>query len=385
MRIALVHSYYSSRQPSGENVVVDAQAAALSGAGHDVLVVARRTDERERRRTYPIQAAWTVASGRGPDPTEELRQFRPDIVHIHNLFPNFGTRWLAEWPGPVVATLHNFRPMCAAGTLYRDGAECTLCPDGDRIAAVRHGCYRGSRTASVPITISRRGGVAWDPLVRRSDALMVLTEGTREVYRSYGVDGGRLHVIPNFVSDTAANPRSVSGNGRWMFAGRLSPEKGVEELLRVWPSRFQLDVYGSGPLADRLPDLAGTNVRVMGAIERSRIREVMPQYTGLIFPSLWREGLPLVFLEALAAGLPCIAIKGSSVADCLTEHRLGGVLPRSADSAEWEDQLSLVTKGRNALSSRCRAAYEAKYSVDRWITTTEAVYAMASPRIGASQ
>ena len=107
MRVAIVHSYYSSRQPSGENVVVDAQAAALTEAGHDVHVVARRTDEEERRSLHSVRAAWTVATGVGADPTDELRAFRPDVVHVHNLFPNFGTSWLARWAGPVVATLRD--------------------------------------------------------------------------------------------------------------------------------------------------------------------------------------------------------------------------------------------------------------------------------------
>src|SRR5207248_9522615 len=141
-RIALVHSYYSSRQPSGENVVVDAQAAALAEAGHEVRVVARRTDEEERRALHSVRAAWTVATGVGADPTDELRDFRPDVVPVHNLFPNFGTSWLGRWDGPVVATLHNFRPMCAAGTLYRNGEVCTACPDGEPMAAAKHACYR---------------------------------------------------------------------------------------------------------------------------------------------------------------------------------------------------------------------------------------------------
>ena len=59
MRIALVHSYYSSRVPSGENRVVDAQARALRDVGHEVQVVAELTDRRLRRRTYPLEAAFT--------------------------------------------------------------------------------------------------------------------------------------------------------------------------------------------------------------------------------------------------------------------------------------------------------------------------------------
>ena len=53
---------------------------------------------------------------------------------MHNLFPNFGTRWLKTWSGPLVTTLHNYRYACVNALLLRDNAWCTECPDGDRLA-----------------------------------------------------------------------------------------------------------------------------------------------------------------------------------------------------------------------------------------------------------
>ena len=102
MRIAVVHSFYSSSQPSGENRVVEDQVALLRDAGHEVLLVARHTDEESERSLYAVRAAGWVATGRGGDPTAQLRAFAPDIVHVHNLFPNIGTRWMKFWEGPVL-------------------------------------------------------------------------------------------------------------------------------------------------------------------------------------------------------------------------------------------------------------------------------------------
>jgi glycosyltransferase involved in cell wall biosynthesis len=386
MRIALVHSYYSSRQPSGENVVVDAQAEALTSAGHDVLVVARSTDEQESRLLYPARAAWTVATGRGPDPTDELLNFAPDVVHVHNLFPNFGTRWLERWQGPLVATMHNFRPMCAAGTLYRDGHDCTLCPDGQALAALRHGCYRSSRVATVPVLVGSRKGIVADPVIRRADSIIVLTDRARDAYRSYGVEDERLHLVPNFVTAPPRRSDSPSvSHGRWMYAGRLSPEKGVEELLRTWPEHARLDLFGSGPLATRLSGLAGENVRIIGAIDRTRLRELMPEYAGLIFPSRWREGLPLAFLEALAAGLPCLAVEGSSVADCVGNAGLGIALTRDFSPADVTRALSVITEDRAAISARCRQIFLDLYSVEGWIEATQSIYARSSYTLGTLQ
>ena len=237
MRIALVHSYYSSRQPSGENVVVDTQAAALSEAGHEVRVVARRTDAEERRSLHSVRAAWTVATGVGADPTEELRAFRPDVVHVHNLFPNFGTSWLARWDGPVVATLHNFRPDVRS----RDASARWLdvharARTAHPASALRHGCYRGSRIATLPLAVAQRSGPAEHPVVRRADMLMTLSSEWAATYERYGVDHDRIRVVPNFVRDPRRGLADSTGEADgWLFVGRMTSEKGLVELLRVWP------------------------------------------------------------------------------------------------------------------------------------------------------
>lgn len=310
MRIAIVHSFYASAVPSGENLVVEAQVNALREAGHEVLLVPQYTDVRARRRTYPVEAAFSVATGRGPGPVAALRSFGPDIVHVHNLFPNFGTAWLGGWRGPVVATMHNFRPMCAAGTLFRDGRVCTRCPDGDRWASLRHACYRGSKVATAPLARRNRGGVTRDAVVRRADAMVVLSERARRVYESAGVDAARLRVVPNFVEELPADAPSASSdpsslshpsslsdasNGRWLFVGRLTPEKGILELVRSWPAGEALDVVGEGPLLEEASAAAPEGISFLGPRPNPVLREAMPGYLGLVIASRWFEGLPTVY------------------------------------------------------------------------------------------
>ena len=216
LRIAVVHSYYSSRQPSGENVVVDLQVAALRRAGHDVRLISRSTDELEQSRTYPIRAGLRAATGLGDSPLSEIEDLRPDVVHVHNLFPNLGRRWIGKVCAPVVATLHNYRPLCPAGTLLRDGHTCTLCPDGGTARhAVVHACFKGSRAQTVPAAIGTR--FADDPVLRRADRIVALSDAMRDTYERYGVPADRLVTVPNFVlhpADAPAHRRLLAHLGR---------------------------------------------------------------------------------------------------------------------------------------------------------------------------
>lgn len=380
MRIALVHSFYSSRIPSGENIVVQEQLCALRDAGHDVLLVSQSTDQRARRRTYPIEAAVCVASGVGPTPEGLLREFRPDIVHIHNLFPNYGTRWLQSWTGPVVVTLHNFRPICIAGTLFRDGEVCTSCPDGHRWAGLRHGCFHNSRLASAPIAWSNRRGIVGNVAMRRADAVIVLSSRARKTFEDAGLDPTLVHILPNFVRTGEYRLGDFPSSERWLTVGRLTAEKGIIELLRSWPPGAQLDVVGDGPLAAAAAAIAGPGVRFLGQIKNDLLRSMITQYVGVVIPSQWYEGFPTIYLEALAGGTPVVAFDGNSAADDVTKSQLGAVVARQPSSYELREALASVQSAGAALRDKCRLSFMSRFTEHRWLSEVEQVYLSAARR-----
>ncbi|MCX5388861.1 glycosyltransferase family 4 protein [Streptomyces sp. NPDC006482] len=370
LRVAVVHSFYSSGQPSGENEAVRDQVRALRSAGHEVAVMAAHTDELARGRLYPVRATATVATGRGRTPIAELRAFAPDLVHVHNLFPNFARGWVRAWNGPLVATLHNYRPLCAGATLYRAGAPCTSCLDGDRWAGVRHGCYRDSRLATAPLAWANRRGATGDPLLRRADRLVVLSELSRRMYLQAGIAADRIAMIPNFVDEPDLGTDGAS-DGRWVFAGRLSAEKGALDLLRRWPESEPLDIIGDGELLDRARATAPSSVRFLGRLDRAELRRRLPSYLGLVFPSRCLEGAPLVQVEALAAGLPILAFDGSSVAESVRSLGTGAAVG-------WEEPLPPVLADAAerfpALRAHCRRVFDTYFTEHAWLRQVERLY-----------
>ena len=368
LRVAVVHSFYSSRQTSGENKVVEQQTAALTRAGFAVMLFAQHTDRRERLKgLYPLEAGATVATGRGRSPLRDLHEWRPDVVHVHNLFPNFGRTWVNKWEGPIVATTHNYRPLCPAGTFYRDGHMCTDCLD-QRSArpAVQHGCYRGSRVQTLPLAASTRFGD--DPLLRRADRVMVLNETMRGHYVRAGVDPERIAVLGNFLPDP---PSPGEGGGPWLYVGRLSEEKGIRELVAEWPADRRLLVVGDGPLREQVTALAPTSVTFLGTQPSEAVSHLMRAAVGLVFPSRCLEGFPLVYLEALAAGTPLLAWRPSVVADFVVQHGTGVVannLPADLAAAEVNFP---------QLRGRCRMVFDDLFTERAWTTSIDKVYAAA--------
>lgn len=369
MKIAVLHSFYSGKTPSGENTVVSMQVDALRRAGHEVALVSVHTDDLSSQKLYALRTAWNVAVGSGVDPLGQLRHFAPDVVHVHNLFPNYSTKWLKEWPGPIVTTVHNYRPVCAAGTLFRDGRMCIECPTKSQVHAVVHGCYRNSRVASIPLAIRNFAGVNADPLLSRSAAVVFLSERSRRQYEDFGYSPTRPFVVPNFVE--AGEGKSTASDRRWIFIGRLSDEKGILPLLSSWPDGVGLDIYGDGPLQNEVSKLAVGDISWHGSVARDRVLDILPGKHGLIIPSVCAEQFPTVYPEALAAGLPVVAKAGNSAADDIMSSAVGHVFD------EWTDvphSLSLVDQNRSTLGPRARKHFVEHFTERQWVDSITAIY-----------
>lgn len=371
MKVALVHSFYGSKTPSGENIVVQAQRLALQEAGFEVRLLAARTDTLAQSPTYALRTAANVITGNGISPIEQLQEFSPDIVHVHNLFPNYSTKWLKQWAGPLVTTQHNFRPMCASGILFRDNKTCTLCPDHGSYNAFIHGCYRDSRVASIPLAVRNRGGVNSDALLSRADRVLLLSERSRRIYTEAGLPTAKVEVVPNFVDDQDFRPDAKHGND-WVYIGRLTSEKGVDALVNNWPSNKCLRIYGDGPLMDTLAARERPNIFFEGKIDRERVPEALSSARGLVFSSVCAEGaVPLTYVEALAAGRPVVAYNGNGAADDIEESSTGVTF---SDWSLLGAALEQVESQHQHYSENALDRYQRRYTKKQWLESISELY-----------
>lgn len=373
MKIALVHSYYSRRQPSGENAVVDAQLDALRRRGHEVRLFAEHTDDYDQDRLYPLRAGFRTITGRGPGPA--VSDFEPDIVSVHNLFPNFGTAWLCDVRQPIVATVHNYRSVCANGYLFRNGSVCTQCVDSaSSLPALRYGCFRDSKLATIPVAWALRKGATTNPLLTAAKSIVALTERQRSILVRVGVPAEKMEVIPHFLPQGMLPSNDLSNAERfgWVFVGRLSAEKGICELIDKWPSKELLRVIGSGPQQGIAQQRAsGKQIDFLGHLPREDVLREIAKSEGLVFPSKWFETFGLTYLEAIACGTPVIAFPPSVVADAVRSEGTGVVMDWSG---EIEPRLEEIRRNRGKIQSACNDTFQARYSEGHVVERIEQLF-----------
>src|SRR5262249_46699505 len=146
-----------------------------------------------------------------------------------------------------------------------------------------------------------------------------------------GLPDSKVVILPNFsdapVLDNAPTPDL---NAEFLWAGRLTPEKGVHTLLRALDALRGVPVTIAG---DR--PFAGTVERAcqnaghlfLGHIARAALRQRMERSRAFLFTSEWPEGCPSVILEAMSCGKPIIASSVPGAVQLLQEGRTGLFYP----------------------------------------------------------
>ncbi|WP_326784788.1 glycosyltransferase [Streptomyces sp. NBC_00151] len=375
MHVLVVHNRYASAQPSGENKVVDQEVALLREAGHQVELFERRSDDIAARSlpgkvAVPLLVPWNPAVR--SELADRLRADRPDVVHVHNVFPLLSPAVLAACADagvPAVATLHNYTQICPPGTLQRDGRPCTECVGSSPLPAVRHGCYRGSRLATVPLAVSmsvnRR---RWWTGVER---FFCISAAQRDVLVKAGMPAGRLAVKHNFVPEPGA--RREGAGEHVLYLGRLAEAKGVRLLMAAWDEiaagggvGVPLVIAGTGPLEPEVTAWAAgrDDVRYVGLYDQEQCRQAIARSVAVVAPSTWLEAFGLVVVEAMAAGVPTVAAGHGAFVE-LVEEGVTGLLHEPGEAASLASCLRRITAGPDDNREMGRAArrrYEQGFS-----------------------
>lgn len=276
-----------------------------------------------------------------------LRDFRPDIVHLHNIYHQLSPsvlRPVSSASIPAVMTLHDYKLACPTYRFLDKGNLCEACLGGHFRQAVLRRCNRGSLAASGLNALEMRlhfSMGAYDPVSLFLCPSRFLAGKMQEA----GVYPERLRHLPLFVDTAGVEPKGQPGGGA-VFAGRLSHEKGVDMLIKaVGGSGVHLDVAGDGPEMGTLQQLARQRadglVTFHGRLAQKGVRELLANSSVAVLPSRWYENQPLSILDAFACGVPVIGTNLGGIPE-LVEDRVDGYLVPHDDSAALANRLRLV-------------------------------------------
>lgn len=297
-----------------------------------------------------------------------VRAWRPDVIHSHMVHANLMARVLRLFVRvPVlVSTIHN---------VYEGGR-------------LRMAAYRFTNGMVDHMTIVSQAAAdrfVGDRIVP-SELLTVVPNGVEtELYRN----------LPPGTRDTTRRALGIGEEFLWLAVGRFEVAKDYPNMLRAFARVRErrpdavLVIVGRGTLQGESEALAeslglGGAVRFLGV--RSDVPEIMSGADGYVMSSAW-EGMPMVLLEAAAAGLPIVSTIVGGNHEVVCDGTSGLLVPPRDAAALGQAMLRLMAlpdAERRAMGERGREHVRAHYGLSRVVERWEAIYRQVLARKGAA-
>ena len=277
-----------------------------------------------------------------------IEEFRPDVAHVRNIYHHLSPSILWELKAqriPVLYHLNDFKLLCPSYNLVAHGQACEACKGGAfwHALTLRPSCYPGigPRIALTTEAYVHR----WLGTYRECvDLFLAPSNFVRDKFVEHGWDGRKFAVLPHFQKAHDLKERDLKDQraetaATVLYFGRLSAEKGVDDLLRSMEkvSHMRLTIAGEGPQRAELQGLADSlrlsNVQFMGQVGREKRDALIAQSRFTVLPSRAYETLGKTILESYAEGRTVVASDLGSRRE-LVQPGETGLLYRSGDVNE---------------------------------------------------
>ena len=319
-KVLVVHNYYQI--PGGEDTVVANEIKLLEDHGHEVLLYSRNNTElktfsKVQKLLLPITTVFNPKTYK--EVKKIIKEKNIDIVHVHNTLnlvsPSvyYAAR---SCKVPIVQTIHNFRLLCPAATLYRDGHICEECLQKGILCSLKYNCYRGSKLQTLACVLTSKIHRAMG--IYKKINYICLTEFNKN--KLLEINNGKrkklilpkqVYVKPNFTFEELECSNAEDGK-YYLFVGRVEKIKGMDVLIEAFSNLPEetIVIAGKGTeleyYQEQMVQRNLKNVSFLGFQKKEQVQELMKNAKAMIVPSQWYEGFPMTIVEALSAGTPVI-------------------------------------------------------------------------------
>ena len=242
-----------------------------------------------------------------------VTEFKPDVAYVHNTWFNASLSVfdiLKEENIKTILKLHNFRYFCTRTFFHKrhikDNEVCFACGQKKNKLRFFNKYYRNSYLKSLMVIFY---GKRYFKVLQGNDLkLLVLTQFHKNFLQNLGVNKEKITVLPNLINLNLESVYSSESN-YIVYAGRISEEKGIDELIRAFLdanlSNLTLKIIGNGPsINDLKKKYIGKPVDFINEISNADVLDIISKSKGVVTATKLYEGQPTVLCEASTLGVP---------------------------------------------------------------------------------
>jgi glycosyltransferase involved in cell wall biosynthesis len=371
----------NARITGGADKVALASAIGLAARGYDVQLLTattpiapellsvprltvHSTDQYEilgdpSRLRAATQGLWNIKSYRAARTL--LDGLRPDetVVHLHlwaKALSSSVIRAAADRGFRIVCTLHDYMLSCPIGTLFDHGAQriCTRQPLS--LSCVAAHCDSRSYADKLWRTARTLVQSTAGKLPSGLTDIIAISDLVISVLRPHLPPEIRVHRLSNFADVDRRERVNAAENMPFIFCGRLVKEKGAVIFARAARAADVPAIFlGEGECRAEIGE-AMPKASITGWLPQFESMQQLRRARALVFPSLWYEAQPLIILEALSQGIPCIVSDTSAAREMIIPGETG-LLFRTGDVTDLREKITQL-QDPELVERLSRNAYE---------------------------
>jgi glycosyltransferase involved in cell wall biosynthesis len=282
--------------------------------------------------------------------SKAIEDFKPDVAHVRNIYHHLSPSILWELKAqrvPVLYHLNDFKLICPSYNLISSGNTCERCKGGKFWNVVREGCYPGGTGPSAVLAAEayvHRWARTYQKCV---DLILTPSKFAKHKLVENGWREDRIDVLAHFQNCPASAPRFPGKDAPILYFGRLSAEKGIDDLLTAmqWLPGVRLILAGEGPQRPQLEALARelrlSNVEFAGNLSGAALEQLIADSQFTIFPSHAYETMGKSILESYAQARGVIASDLGSRRE-LVEDGETGLLYRVKNAQQLAEAIAFL-------------------------------------------
>lgn len=351
MRILLANKFYYKR--GGDCIVAMDMEKILKENGHEVAIFSMDYPENEDspwRGYWPKRMSLFSALSRPFGDSEVSRNFtrilddfKPDVVHLHNIHTQLSPiiAEIAHERGVrVVWTLHDTKLVCPGykcmrmqkdpGSSMERKIWCEDCIK-DKTSVLKHRCMRGSLPGAIIGYLEQK---KWsiDRLLKCTDLFLTPSKFMADICIRGGLPSGRIQVLGNCIDSRKVKNTVVCtdrSEDYYVFLGRVTEVKGIRTLCAAASKLpYKLKVIGGGDLLVELQQKYSNknsvdftdNIEFYGQLEWEELSPILEKANFLVLPSEFSENNPLTVIESHSLGTPVLGARIGGIPELIVEE-----------------------------------------------------------------
>ena len=269
---------------------------------------------------------------------EAMEEFKPDIVHLNNFQRQLSSsiiKAISRKNVPIVFTAHDLQAICPAITMMdNEYNPCELCLKGKYINCIKKKCNKNSTIKSMLGALEAYYYRLNKIYLRKIDAIITPTEFYKKKLLEDGISKRKIYKVHNFLNFEKYQDNTYSNvkNEKEfiLYAGRLSKEKGIFNLLEAIKNIKNINLYiaGDGPEKINIEsyiekeDLE-SKVRLLGKLDFDKLKEYIYKSKFVVVPSTWYENGSYIGMEAGAIGRCVIGSNIGGIPEIVVDNKTG--------------------------------------------------------------